>query len=208
MKSLLVASSAVVICLVACSSGSSGTFIPNEGGTGEGGTGKTGTVGPDGKVPTGGECAGDTQASAAVCTGNVCIKLNSNEQGKNGICSETCDTGTCTKGGVCLAVPAAGNVCFEECTADKDCTDGFVCVAAGDSKVCLVNATGTTVNDGGTNAAARCTAATCSSSTTPADIAAACGNFPAAAAVCDCPGAGPASPCVASELGGTLYCCP
>ncbi len=147
MKSLLgVGAAGIILVGAACSSSSSGTFIPNEGGT-EGGK-TSSSVGPDGKVITGGACAGATTEAATACTGLVCISLVDNAQGKAGICSESCANGTCSKLGTCVQVPDKGPYCFKTCSTNDDCVDGFVCQGDATTKICIVTAA-TTTADGG-----------------------------------------------------------
>lgn len=206
MKSLLVVGSALAILGLAVACSSSGTtFIPNEGGA-EGGSTNT----PAGKTATGGECT-PSSAGAQACAGNECLQLNQNRQGKAGICTEACDTGTCKFGGQCLDTGALGKVCVIPCTTDAQCIDGFVCTDAGNgSKICLVVAGEPVSPEAGTAAGARCTAGGCSVlSTDPDEVQTACDNFPSASAVCQCTGTNvPASPCVAAQSGNGQYCCP
>ena len=207
MKSFFaLASASVVLVISACSSSTSGTFIPNEGGVDGAPGGGGGTKGADGKTLTGGECDG-TAASGNTCTGQACLSLKANKQGKKGICTESCDTGTCTKGGQCVNVPDLGQLCLQTCTSNANCIDGFVCVDGGNgAKFCLVEAGETPINDGG--GGDRCAAAGCPVLTNnPSDVAGYCPGFPAATEVCDCPGAGPGTPCT-TGMGANLYCCP
>lgn len=206
--------STLLVCAVGLLASACSSTVHGNGGDG-GARSEAGTLGADGKHPTGGQCTGATQESAATCEGAICISLKPNVQSKPGICSQEC-TGTCP-GGICASFDTSGKAyCFRKCVTDAECIDGFVCVGdTPDQKVCLVQPTGGAASDGGTVTADggaggdRCAAAGCPTLTmAAADINSYCPSAPSTTRVCDCPGAGPAAPCSAATQGANLYCCP
>jgi hypothetical protein len=101
--------------------------------------------GSSGKRPTGGSCT-PTPEGATNCEGLECLMLDTNQQGKAGICTASCTTSTdCGQGNLCVDVNGNGQ-CARTCTQNSDCIDGFVCVAdAGGDQICFSTQAAATV---------------------------------------------------------------
>ena len=91
--------------------------------------------------PTGAECAGQSEADAAGCEGQVCLVLSPNQQGIGGLCSEECFVDEdCTPHEKCVGV-ADGTFCLRACVDDDDCYDATVCrgIVGSSTRFCLAD---------------------------------------------------------------------
>ncbi len=163
--------------------------------------------GSDGPKATGRECAGTAEASKS-CQGQVCIGLEANPQKKTGICSEVCtaEGEGCGDDEICVGPLADNNnYCAHSCATDKDCSDGFVCVALdAEDGICFVEQGGA---DPGTGA--DCESKDCVISTDAEMINGYCAGQPGTKKLCDCPTTDVPASCTPTDPAAlNLYCCP
>jgi hypothetical protein len=75
-------------------------------------------------TPTGEQVIG---LDPSQCEGRVCLELNDNAQGVDGICSERCQSDAdCTPHEECTLIEGE-TFCLRACVADDDCYDRTVC---------------------------------------------------------------------------------
>ncbi len=180
---------------------------------------------PDGDIippqPTGSECSG-LEGSGSECEGGLCLGLKQNDQGKDGLCSQSCEMDSdCNGTEDCLSDgTSTEGYCFRECTKDSDCRDGFLCSSAG---YCLVTQGGVFV--GGTMTPAKPTTDGVTSITDSLEIdcekdcqgnsytekeflEAWCPDIATAKQLCNCDnGVSPGVNCTLTDA-ANLWCCP
>jgi hypothetical protein len=94
------------------------------------------------------ECKPDDEALGKACTSGAdcpdldCFDASANPRFAGGYCSKTCSADAdCGDSGVCVAATDTGKVCVRTCATATDCREGYVCAPAGGGKGCLPRCT-------------------------------------------------------------------
>jgi hypothetical protein len=112
-------------------------------------------------ISDGAACTADTD-----CLGGKCLTAADGFTG--GYCTTAqCETSGCSNlwGAECLPFESQGNLCFETCSEDVPCRDGYSCLAVESAQVCLPNGLSDTYSAAGTVGAPCGNASECATGT-------------------------------------------